>query len=506
MTSFHSYFQRLLIALRVRMVAAGLDISDQTLRFAYLNGKAWQFSSVRLDPGILENGEIKDKDKFFAALNVLKEGAKLSNRSIRKKINVVLSFSSANVYSQIFTLPELSGEALRKAAELNLQMASPGDATKTYSSWEVVGKKEGSKSLDVLSSFIEKGIVDPMIETLFQAGFFVVAVEPRSFAVARVLRERGGGLDKKQSYLVLRVDDAGIEFLVLRNGEPYFEYGSRWKDIAEENGQISLERFQSEIISHLRQVLNFYGKHWIEPIAGAMIAANSLQDEIMAAITPNITFPIIPISIDIGQSISPEWLVGLGLGLRGLTQDAGRREINLLGEDWKEKFQEQHTIQFVGFWQVLMPIALALLIAAFVGFAGFLKSTEASLASEATISASSAASAESNEMQALQASSTAFNNQIVSIQQIEKLPDISPVLNAVLSAAASTTVTMTHFTFSGSIQPITVSGFAASSSMISAFEQLLSANPSITQVTLPLSAIQPNGKNYAFSLTFLLSH
>jgi hypothetical protein len=506
MKGSHAYFDRMLIALRVRMVAAGLDISDQALRIAYLNGKAWQFLSVRLEPGILDGGEIKDKEKFLAALRSLKETGKLSGVGMQKKVNIVLSFSSVAVYSQIFTLPGLTGDALKKAADLNLQMASPGDAAKTYSGWEVVGKRGDSSGLDVLSSFIAKDIVEPMIDALFTAGFFVVAVEPRSLSVARALRESGAGIDLKQPFLILRVDDTGIEFLVIRNGEPYFDYGSRWKDMAEENGEISTERFQSEIVSHLRQVLNFYSKHWTEPIAGLIIATDSMQDEINAAIEPNITFPIIPLAIDIGQAFSPEWLVGIGLGLRGLSRDLGRSEINLLGEDWQEKFQEQHTIEFIGFWQVLMPIALALLVAAFVGFAGFLDSTQTSLASEALISGSSAASAEGNEMQALEASSTAFNNQIVAIKQIEQTHNLSPILGVILSAAASTTITITHINFSGTVQPIMVSGFATSSSMISGFEQLLSADPNISQVTLPLSAIQPNGKNYTFSLTFLIGH
>ena len=72
MQSIKSYFQKLLSFLRIRAIAAGLEVSDQVLRFAYSDRGGWKTESVRLAPGVLEKGVIKDATAFAAALQELK--------------------------------------------------------------------------------------------------------------------------------------------------------------------------------------------------------------------------------------------------------------------------------------------------------------------------------------------------------------------------------------------------------------------------------------------------
>src|ERR1700722_18707504 len=140
MNRLQSFLDKLLAWLRVKPIVCGLDISDQALRLVYFDGGVWRLHAVRLEPGTLASGKIKDRAKFLAALAALRDVAKVGggNKS-KKKINVVVSLTSVSVYGQVFNLPALSGEELAKAVALNLQMASPGEASKTYSDWQIVG-------------------------------------------------------------------------------------------------------------------------------------------------------------------------------------------------------------------------------------------------------------------------------------------------------------------------------------------------------------------------------
>ncbi len=72
MTTLNAYFQKLLSLLRIRATAAGLEVSDQVLRMARADKKGWRMEAVRLAPGVLEKGRIKDAAAFATALEELR--------------------------------------------------------------------------------------------------------------------------------------------------------------------------------------------------------------------------------------------------------------------------------------------------------------------------------------------------------------------------------------------------------------------------------------------------
>ena len=130
--NFQKAWEWILSFLRVRAVTGGLEISDQVLRLVYFNKKGGETAAVRLEPGILENGVVKNPEAFKAALALLR--SKVAEiHAPSQKINVVVSLGSVNIYSQVFNLPVLQGADLEKAIELNVQMLSPIDIAQAYS-------------------------------------------------------------------------------------------------------------------------------------------------------------------------------------------------------------------------------------------------------------------------------------------------------------------------------------------------------------------------------------
>lgn len=496
------FYQKLLAFLRIRTVVAGLDIADDIIRLAYFDGKSWQLHTSRLEPGVLENGHVKDKDKLVAALTQLKAEAKMGGRSKNKKISVVVSLSSVNAYTQVFNLPLMTGDTLAKAAELNLQMAAPEDIAKLYSGWEVVGKDEATSRLDVLSAFIDRDVVDELVQTLFTAGFLTMAVEPRSIAVTRILHEKGAGIDTKKPYLFLDVDNVGIDFLVIRNGLPYFEYSNLWKNIADASGEISVPKFEEELAASLRQVINFYNQHWTEPIGAVIIAAAALQESIEKTVATNATFPSVRLTLEMGQPISSEWLVGIGGALRGTERTKfGEGEISLLGPDWEARFQEERIFQFTRFWRVLIPVTFSILVILFLATDSFVAATKSTIESGSEFNANAS---QVSQITALEASSTEFNNLVSMAQAAENATSKTYLfMQALQSAAAPDEITIDHLTYPGSSGTISLTGSAPSEDRVVAFQTALENTANFSQVSLPPTTVQDNGGTYTFQMTFV---
>ena len=131
---------------------------------------------------------------------------------------------------------------------------------------------------EVLGAFADRAMVDAMTNALFAAGFMAAAVESKAFAIARVMREYGSGFDPAKSYIIAIIDDSGLDFIIIRSGQLCFEYMNPWQDIADEKGEITIEKFTQTFTLGLRQVLNFYRQHWQEPIAGIGLSGTSLID------------------------------------------------------------------------------------------------------------------------------------------------------------------------------------------------------------------------------------
>lgn len=60
--------EKVLFFLRARTRIGGLEISDTALRFAYFKNGALRVAGLRLPPGIVEQGEVKNPEQLVEAL------------------------------------------------------------------------------------------------------------------------------------------------------------------------------------------------------------------------------------------------------------------------------------------------------------------------------------------------------------------------------------------------------------------------------------------------------
>ncbi len=414
-----------------------------------------------------------------------------------------MSLSSVSIYSQTFTLPMMEGKDLDKAIDLNVQMASPVDIKQAYFVWQVLGRDEVNLRSEVSAAFVDKATVDEMTQALYTAGFVTVSVESRALALARILREEGSGIDTAKPLLLLDIDNIGIDFLIVRNGKLYFEYANLWTDVADEKGEISVERFRAMLESSLRQVANFYAQHWSDALSGVILSAAAFGDEATAAVADVLALPVSPLTFAVGaQEILPEWFVAFGCGLRGMGGKGS--EINLSGSGAMDTFYEEQMVGFLMLWQVLVPAVLLLLVAMLVAADYFLVDTKKSIESQPAFIQHGAVM---QEAAALEASSTAFNQQVSLIAAAENEISTSYRLIADVNAlAAANAITVNHIAFQAAGAPVMVSGDARSAASIVAFKNALQGDSHFGAVVLSLADIQPdNAGGYTFSLSLPLS-
>ncbi len=492
-------FEKLLSLLHVRSDVGGLEITDQVLRLAYLEKETWRFVATVLGPGVMEHGAVKDPLTLARALQELRSQVPSLRGRPNRKMTVVVSLGSANVYTQSFTLPLLQEKELKKAIDLNVQMSSPDDLAKSYFGSRVLAADTSTMRTQVASAFIERKIVDDLIPILFEAGFVAIDVESRAISLARTIRERTASLDSSRSYLLLDVDDTGIDFLVLRNGELYFEYQTPWTDLGDAKGQVTMERFNEAVAANFRQVFNFYHQRWQEELGGVLVIAVAFGKEASAAIAGATTLPVLSPAFNAGEDVQ-EWLAAYGAALRGGT---GKGEISLSGDVAAEAYRKQQTIAFLDFWSVLVPVTLGILVATLALAYNFLGGVVNEVAASGTPRGQEKLM---SQIAALQASSTAFNHDVSVALAAQFSSDKSHIILDRLDAmAASSSVVLSRVTFQGASTPVFVSGIASTADDIVQFRDYLTADPAFSNVNLPLSAIQPSGSMYSFSLTFSLS-
>lgn len=495
------FFDKVLALLRVRSVVAGLEVSDEVIRLAYFDKKIWRLNAMRLAPGTVMGGVVKDRAAFVAAVTELKTISGIAKHDAKKKVNVVVSISSTTPYSKVFRLPDIKGGEFAKAVELNLQMSSPGAAADFYSGWQVVGHDTNEGQADILSAFVERSPVDTVVDALFSAGFVAMAVESRALAVARVFRAKGSGIDTAKSYVLMTVDNVGMEFLVIRSGQLYFEYAHRWNELENARGEIDPVAFDAQLATSLRQVLNFYAEQWKEPIAAIVLAAVGLNAEIEKTIAQSVTLPAIRLTLVMGQPISSEWLVALGCSLRGGEEAAGGQQVSFLGAELEQRYHIEEMLRFLEFWQAVVPLSLALLVATFVAGSVFLAHAKTTLEVGGGYVLPPG---ENVQLNTLMASSTVFNGEVAMIAAIQgdTTANDAAILGDVRAIAAASEVTISTLTDDG-LGNISLSGSASSADRISAFQAAAKANSHISVVNLPLTTVVSQGANYyTFSMTF----
>ena len=180
----------------LRMPILCFDLSDKSIKYIELRKKnriisVGQFGIYSLDEGIIEGGEIKQKDKLTAFLKQIKEKLKTEL--------IMASLPEEKVFLSRIKFPLMDEHRIKEALSLQLEEYVPLPNTEAIFDYDVLNEphKNGRQDhLDLNLVALPKSFVESYRDVFTGAGFIpaIFETEVQSFARAVVPKEEMGNV------------------------------------------------------------------------------------------------------------------------------------------------------------------------------------------------------------------------------------------------------------------------------------------------------------------------
>lgn len=465
----------------------GLAATSNSVRFLRIKDRgAFQTAALRLPPGIVAEGKIKDVQAFTSALKAIHSRVAPPD----KTVHVILNLPPDLVYTQSFFIPLLAESRIDEAARLNLEMLSPIDVKTSYASWQKIGESfSGSAQLELLGAFAEAEPVNAFSQALRESGFAVAAIEFPALSIARLVKS-GAEAKEEKSYLVIDVAGEGVSFMILRNLNLYFNHFHSWQSIEEESGgkRLSVTDFKDFLLREVQKVSNFYGSRWGGAIGEAVLLASSMGKEITEVIETN--FPMQVTDLALGgehRDLGADWFSVLGSAVRGLMPRHRDSELSLTTAPVKLQYWHALILNFTGIWRKVALTVFGFLIAMTLIADLFL------LGAERSFKAGRIAAVGEKELQdaeSLRLKAAEFNRLVgFALKAAGETSAWSPVFARIDALSGNGTVirraVLDRF-------GIVLTGSASDEGSVIAFKDRLLGVSDFAEVSLPLANLRPN--------------
>lgn len=486
--------KKALALLNPKPAVGGLQVTDLALYFAVIKEGEIQKASLRLPPGILAGGEIRDRAGFIAALRALRGQI----APPKKPVYAVAVLPASIVYTQAFAVPALEGARLEEAARLNLEMLSPIDPSRAVFGYQVLGEKAGeTNQLELLGAFAETERVDSFLSVLREAGFVVTAAELPALALARAIAE-AEGVPGGDAHLVVNVTADGIELSVFQNHSLLFARFTLWQAAAAEfnNRALSEADFKEFLGREIEQVLNFYANHWGTSLNKAVIVGEQMREEIVGAIRERFFLEIEPIAMAKYGDLESRFWPALGAALRGLLPRSEDVSLTLTPAGVQTAYWNERALMFARLWQKALLASFAFVFAVAVATDSYLARKERDMQREPL-----AKSAELQEVARLTSAAADFNRRVaLGLAAQGEITDWLPLLGRLKQLSLGVIVFRDL-----SLQGGQVSLSASAPSQVAAlnFKNKLALEKNFEGIDLPLASLTENAdRTVSFSMTF----
>ena len=170
--------------------AFGLDISDFSIKIAKLkksgrNFKLVSFGEFSIKPGIIQDGDIKEKDALVKLIE--KSLGSVKGEKIRTN-QAIVSLPEGKSFLEIIKLPLMEPEEIEQAIRYEIENYIPLPVEDVYWDFQIIQPfSKHLKHTNVLVAAIPKKAADPYLAVLKQAGLKTLVLEVESTAIARAL-------------------------------------------------------------------------------------------------------------------------------------------------------------------------------------------------------------------------------------------------------------------------------------------------------------------------------
>jgi len=168
----------------------GLDISDLSLKIIKLKkrGKFFDLASFgeeKIKPGIIKNGEIRDKE---ALIKIIKEGLiRIKGEKLNTKY-VIASLPEEKAFLQIIQMPKIPEEDLKSAIIYEAENYIPFPIEEIYLDFQIISPLLNHLNhYDILLAALPKKIIDSYLYCLKNSGLIPKALEIEALSIVRAL-------------------------------------------------------------------------------------------------------------------------------------------------------------------------------------------------------------------------------------------------------------------------------------------------------------------------------
>ncbi len=496
-----SFLKKLVRIINPKVEIGGLEITDTGIVFFSVTPETLKTTqySISLEAGVIKEGKVIHEEALTKSLVELHKRITIKSK---KEIPVVVSISDENIFTQLFTLPQLSEGSFEEAVRLNMQTISPINFNEAYSGWERIENNVNVADTEIISSFVERPVIDSFLRCLKKSGFLAVAIEHRSMSLARFVSQRESSFAKTKSYILVHIGGDGITIAVMSKGHLCFDKFSSWQTILKEmhvTRDIIFSDFATLIIREIHQVSNFFVGRSHDPISGVYIVGGAMESQLIETLKNKFSFGVYPLTITHTPN-DEAWFVSAGAALRGLIPRSQDAAISLTPEDTREMLLHTQILSFVGAWRALLITAGSIILGAFIAVYVFLNYLIGTISYDLNTSITPASVTRYNE---LKKEATVFNEgveraSLVQNQQVRWHKILSDIYGQTGPLIAIDRIYM-----QASDSGITINARTNKEESAIEFKRRIEQLSSVQNVQLPLTSItQADQNNIVFKITF----
>lgn len=294
------------LGLRSSQETVTVNIEERSLRLLTVKGgEVQKWGQVPLEPGLVENGLVRDPAKVGLALEALFREHKASKKGVITSLTVIGLGST----SQIFDLPKMRPSLLADAIAREAKRAMPVPVDELYLSYQVIGEKEDMQQVYVLGA--PRDLVDAHITAFQMAEIQIKAMDLKPLALVRAINQRNA--------VIADLENESFHVVVVGDGIPDITRSAVLHREALDPQQ-KARRLVEEVIRTIDFYNHSHPDTLLEPsvpvfLTGELTGMPTVNETIQAEIGYTVETPTPPLAYP-GSLPLPQFMVNIGLALK----------------------------------------------------------------------------------------------------------------------------------------------------------------------------------------------
>jgi len=286
--------------------AVTVNVEERSLRLLTVKGgEVQKWEQVPLEPGLVENGLIRDPAQVGLVIEALFEEQKAPKKGVITSLTVIGVGST----SQVFDLPKMKPNLLADAIGREARRAMPVPVDELYLSYQVIGAKGDMQQVYVVGA--PRDLVDAHITAFQMAGVQLKAMDLKPFALVRAINHRDA--------VIADLENENFHVIVVANAIPDITRSA----VLHGEG-LDPQQKAHRLVEELTRTIDFYNHSHpnkrLEPtvpvfLTGELVGVPGVDEIIQAEIGYTIEMPTPPLVCPKALPLS-QFMVNIGLALK----------------------------------------------------------------------------------------------------------------------------------------------------------------------------------------------